>query len=132
MTTTPIDPATASDLTPPPAHWDEEVDLVVVGGQTGGYHLGESMIEAGSNMVYLENEVPLPAFEGIQIALANPNRYTTGSVDTDFPADVYLDRQKGWKFSPSLGMSGDALRFRMHERSRVGASCGSGSLYIPL
>ena len=110
----------------------QEGDLVVVGGQTGGFHLRQTMLASLSQMYCMEAEVPLPALEGLMIALGNPKRYVTGSIDTDFPADEFLERPTKEVRSPSFGWSGDALRFRMHERSRVGASCGSGSLYIPL
>lgn len=108
-------------------------DLIIVGGQYGKYHGGQSMRRALERMQGQVGELPAGALEGVVMALANPTRYSKWEeLDTDLPADEFRPGDEAeFSVSPCLGFDDGGLRFGMSDVGGPDGRYGSVSLSVP-
>ena len=108
-------------------------DLIVVGGQYGKFHGGQSMRRALERMQGQVSELPAGALEGVVMALANPTRYSKWEeLDTDLPADEFRpDDEAEFSRSPFLHFRGGRLGFGLLDVDKPNGIYGSVSLSVP-
>ncbi len=108
-------------------------DLIIVGGQYGKFHGGQSMRRALERMQGQVGELPAGALEGVVMALANPTRYSKWEeLDTDLPADEFRPGVgAAFSFSPCLLFHVGKLGFDVCDADRPFERYGAVSFSVP-